>query len=186
MLTKLIITILIFLTISLGNGQDCPNIQVKQEFDVNLYLGKWYEIEKFYLIWAANQRCIEAIYTPIDSTTIGVNNSGLDIRTNEWVNQLGKGLIKDASEPAKLEIEFKVGPITNRGTYWVIDTDYTNYSLVYSCSKILGLKFEYAWILARDRTLDSNVIQQAKNMLKMYNIDISKFLVSDQNNCPDN
>lgn len=186
MLSKLIVTISIFLIISLANGQDCPNIQVKQGFDVNRYLGKWYEIEKFYLIWEANQRCIQAIYTPIDSFTIGVNNSGLDFRTNEWINQIGKGYIKDQNEPAKLEIEFQVGPLTNKGTYWVIETDYDNFSLVYSCSKILGIRFEYAWILARTRTLDSNVIQQAKNTLKLYNIDTSKFLVADQNNCPDN
>ena len=39
-----------------------------------------------------------------------------------------------------------------RGDYKVIETDYDNYSLVYSCSSILwGLyTTEYGWLLTRD------------------------------------
>ncbi|KAJ8303426.1 hypothetical protein KUTeg_019822 [Tegillarca granosa] len=35
--------------------------------------------------------------------------------------------------------------------YWILDTDYQTYSLVYSCENIVVGKLEFAWILSRTR-----------------------------------
>lgn len=84
-------------------------------------------------------------------------------------------------------VEFKVGPmelITTRGKYDIIETDYQNYALIYSCSKRFGIiKNEFAWILSRSRTLDPAIIARLKQTLSQYTDDIDKFLIADQTNC---
>ena len=36
------------------------------------------------------------------------------------------------------------------GDYWILDTDYESYSVVYSCSQVAFLKLELGWILTRE------------------------------------
>nr|KAG5696785.1 hypothetical protein BaRGS_012808 [Batillaria attramentaria] len=44
---------------------------------------------------------------------------------------------------------------TPYGNYWVIDTDYDSYTLIYSCESILGVAhIEFAWIMSRHMTID--------------------------------
>ena len=40
------------------------------------------------------------------------------------------------------------GPVD--GDYWVLGTDYTTYTVVYSCSQVGFLKLELGWVLTRE------------------------------------
>jgi len=40
---------------------------------------------------------------------------------------------------------------TPKGNYNVLATDYTTFTIVYSCTSFLFFKLEYAWILSRER-----------------------------------
>ena len=72
------------------------------------------------------------------------------------------------------------------GKYWVLDTDYDNYTLIYSCSEILGVThYEFAWILSRQKTISDALKTKLFNELKGYGIDTSNFHVMDQTGCPD-
>ena len=55
------------------------------------------------------------------------------------------------------------------------------YSLVYSCQIVNGYKFENAWILSR---LKEYVASGLKENLAAYGVDIGKFVLTDQTNCP--
>ena len=99
--------------------------------------------------------------------------------SGKFNSQIGKAFASDPSVPAKLTVEF-FGFV--KSPYWVIDTDY-NYTLVYSCSSIFGASLEYAWILARQPTLDDATINKLKAKLASYKIDPSKFEKSDQDKC---
>jgi lipocalin len=53
------------------------------------------------------------------------------------------------------------------GDYRVLETDYTEYSVVYSCKTFLFFfKTENIWILTRDRTPDASIIATAENVAK--------------------
>ena len=97
--------------------------------------------------------------------------------------QAGIATYVDPTVPSKLIVTFQIGIITTRGNYWVLDTDYNNYSLVYSCSKMVGIKIENAWILSRQPTLDASTINRLQNLLRSNGVDPSKFTVTDQSNC---
>jgi len=69
--------------------------------------------------------------------------------------------------------------------YWVISTDYENYSLVYSCTNILWLfHFDYAWIMSRSPDMHPDTVEHLKSMLRTYKIDTDKMMPTDQLNCP--
>ena len=71
------------------------------------------------------------------------------------------------------------------GDYWVLDTDYDNYTLIYSCESILGVAhIEFAWILARNMTVDQSLTDRLMAELKGYGVDVTKFHKSDQEGCP--
>ena len=70
--------------------------------------------------------------------------------------------------------------------YWVIDTDYENYSLVYSCGTVLGsaAHVEFAWILSRWPQIDPPTADRLKKMLKDGGINVGFFSQTVQTNCP--
>ena len=71
-----------------------------------------------------------------------------------------------------------------RAPYWVVDTDYDNYTLVWSCTDVLLANLEFAWILSRKRTLDDATVERLKQKLASFGVKTSGFLVTDQTNCP--
>ena len=105
----------------------------------------------------------------------------------------GNAYIPDLNNPAKLGVSFS-GSVFNSGSgsgnstnYNVIDTDYTTYSLVYSCSlSFFGIvKTEVAWILSRSRTLDQTIINNLLAKVKQISPSlVSSLKMTDQSNCP--
>ena len=97
---------------------------------------------------------------------------------------IGSAAILNTNEPAKLLVTFQFGPIKVSSDYWVLETDYNTYSLVYSCRSVLGNKSEFAWILSRRNTLSQDIVNNLRNKLTAYGIDVNQFLITDQSNCP--
>lgn len=72
-------------------------------------------------------------------------------------------------------------PVLPYTPYWVLSTDYTNYSIAYSCKDVFGIfYFDFAWILARSPSLPPQMVDQAKRMLISGGIDISNMTPTDQ------
>lgn len=68
------------------------------------------------------------------------------------------------------------------GKYDVWATDYETYSLVYSCRKdqSTNKKVENAFILSRNKTLDSINLANLKKMLSSNGFDVSKLIITQQ------
>lgn len=70
------------------------------------------------------------------------------------------------------------------GNYWVLDTDYEHYTLIYSCTSILGIShFEFGWILARTRTIPDATTQKLFGIMENYHINSHHFMKTDQTGC---
>ena len=53
------------------------------------------------------------------------------------------------------------------GDYRILDTDYSNYAVIYSCTDLLGVaKTEYVWILSRGIELSDDLLNQAQNAIR--------------------
>jgi apolipoprotein D and lipocalin family protein len=104
-------------------------------------------------------------------------------KTGKYEEQLGTATPVDLANPSKLILTYQFGPIIISYDYWIIDTDYSLYSLVYSCRVTLGRKNEFAWILSRQRNLDPARVNALKNKLQSYGVNANLFIVSDQSGC---
>ncbi len=90
------------------------------------------------------------------------------------------------TEPNKLLVTLPVYSgivkIVNTGEYNVLETDYTTYSVVYSCRNLfMGFKYEITWILGRNKTPDCGFVNTLKRKLKKKGIDTNSFIQIDQN-----
>lgn len=95
---------------------------------------------------------------------------------------IGDAVIPDMNEPAKLEVKFF--ELSPRGPYWVVETDYTGYSVVYGCTSIGGLyHFDYAWILSRKPTLDGKIVKDIMDKLTGFGIPVEEFMKTEQDGC---
>jgi lipocalin len=65
----------------------------------------------------------------------------------------------------------------------IIDTDYVNYSLVYSCRVAKRVKYNYAWILSREKVLNEEIVENLINKLSSFGIDKNDLIKTDQTDC---
>lgn len=154
--------------ITIGGGPCQQNKEVVQNFDVNRYMGLWYEVNRYWQIFELNGKCVTAEYA-FNATTgrVSVKNSMVDATTLQAKSIEG---FAELSEPTadplvgKLAVTFKIPVVGDRkAPYWVVDTDYVNYSVVYSCTSILlgALHVESAWVLSRTPQVSDPNVQEA-------------------------
>uniref|UniRef100_A0A8D0HMJ5 Apolipoprotein D n=1 Tax=Sphenodon punctatus TaxID=8508 RepID=A0A8D0HMJ5_SPHPU len=172
--------------LSLAEGQtfhmgQCPDPPVQEDFDVTKYLGKWFEIEKLPSNFE-NGKCIQANYSLKENGKIKVLKK--EILSDNTVNHIeGEAFHTDYDEPAKLGVKFNW--FMPSAPYWVLSTDYENYSLVYSCTTFIWLfHVDYAWIMSRTPQLHPETVEYLKNILHSYKIETKKMIPTDQMDFP--
>ncbi|OQV11849.1 putative Apolipoprotein D [Hypsibius exemplaris] len=183
------IFILLAVCLGLGNAQTvgpgkCPTGQTfKANFEAEKYVGNWFEIQSYPSSFQAGLKCSHAIYTPKSFAVIEVKNSGTFVANNTVSQVIGTAYIPDPiNEPAKLIVGFP--PMNGKGGYWVMDTDYTSYSVVYSCAQIgENQKIEFAWVLSRTKTLSDAINQIVQEVLTRNSIDQTPFQKTSQEGC---
>lgn len=159
----------------------CPNPKVQPNFNLQQYVGKWYEIEKLPASFERG-KCIEANYAIRRDGTIQVLNS--QFYKNKVRVVEGTAVVVDPREPARLGVSFSY--FTPYSPYWVLTTDYTSVAVVYSCTDILHIfHVDYAWILSRSRFLPAQTVRYAKELLMNEGIDVFRMKATDQTGCKD-
>ena len=126
----------------------CAKPDLQPNFDLDSYLGTWYEMERSSHIKFETGECITANYSLLDSGYVEVLNSQLfDDGTIDWL----KGTARCSNwQLGHCGVRFSA--FQPWGNYDVLSTDYTSYVIVYSCTGILAdaFKLDFVWILTRD------------------------------------
>ncbi|XP_011448683.2 apolipoprotein D [Magallana gigas] len=163
-------------------GLGCPTTNTVANFNLTRYLGTWYEIYKFKANFENNQKCIQANYQLKADGHIRVNNTGISISDGMPSTAIGDIYIPDVNDGSKLKVKF--ASAAPYGNYWVLDTDYEHYTLIYSCTSILGIShFEFGWILARTRTIPDATTQKLFGIMENFHINSHHFMKTDQTGC---
>lgn len=124
-----------------------------ENFELDRYLGTWYEIARLDHRFERGLSQVSATYSKRPDGGIDVLNRGLDSRTGQWKEATGRAYFIDEPHVARLKVTF-FWPFY--GGYNVIALDREHYAYALIC----GPNRNYLWVLARDRQLDATIIQQ--------------------------
>ena len=142
-------------------------------FDINLYLGQWYEIARLDHSFERGMSDVNATYQLQEDGSVKVINRGYDTQRQAWKEAVGRALFIGDSAIGSLKVSF-FGPFY--GGYHVIALDQQNYRW----SLVAGPDRDYLWILSRDRTLPAGVREQLLNQAKALGFATDKLIWVDQ------
>ncbi|CRL02203.1 CLUMA_CG015050, isoform A [Clunio marinus] len=159
----------------------CPRTSAVQNFDVNAYLGRWFEIESYFQTFAIGGTCVEANYGLNPNGTVSVLNKMTRLGREESI--LGYAVLASPGE-GKLIVNFPQSPPTDTPNYIILSTDYVNYAVVHSCTQISRFTYvQIAWILARNRQIGAIQRFQARRVLENNGVSTRWLRETDQSNC---
>ncbi|KAK7944716.1 hypothetical protein WMY93_000444 [Mugilogobius chulae] len=159
----------------------CPQPAVQKDFDAARYLGTWFDITKLPMSFQKGQ-CSTATYTLQSPGVVGVFNR--ELLADGTINTItGTATAEDPSEPAKLSVSFFEN--SPPAPYWVLDTDYESYTLVYSCTDLGILHADFAWIMSREPTMSPYTLARLVAKLTAIGVRVDKLVptVQDEEYC---
>jgi apolipoprotein D and lipocalin family protein len=122
-------------------------------FEINRYLGQWYEIARLDHSFERGMSDVSATYQLQDDGSVKVINRGFDTQRQAWKEAIGRAKFIGDSGTGALKVSF-FGPFY--GGYHVIALDQQNYRW----SLVAGPDRDYLWILARDKSLPADIRAQ--------------------------
>jgi len=146
-------------------GEGCPDVNGVSGFDVTSYTGRWFQLSALPFIFTnADDTCVWANYTLLSNGNIAVNNSGIKQSTGKRYGATGEAaVVEDTS--GELDVQFFKAPSSTADpNYIVLDTDYTEFTYVWSCNGYFFFHAPQLWILNRehDRSAKYTLWQQKK------------------------
>ncbi|KAG5681843.1 hypothetical protein PVAND_011251 [Polypedilum vanderplanki] len=129
---------------------------VKTGFMPALYLGIWYEIERYEQFFQISSDCSQAQYTLNADGSINVVNTAFIISNQTRISDTGRAIISfPDEEPLRAMLNVTFSPEQpSVSNYWVLSTDYSNYAFVVSCSNLQNdQSLEQYWLLSRSPTI---------------------------------
>ena len=130
------------------------NVKPVENFKLENYLGKWYEIARLDHSFERGLSRVTADYSLRDDGGLKVINRGYSVKDNKWKEAEGKAYFVRGSDQGYLKVSF-FGPFY--GSYIVFELDHENYQY----SLVSGPDKSYFWILARTPQINENI----KNVL---------------------
>jgi apolipoprotein D and lipocalin family protein len=142
-------------------------------FQVEKYLGKWYEIARLDHSFERGLSRVTANYSLRDDGGVRVINRGYSVKESKWKEAEGKAYFVREKNQGYLKVSF-FGPFYGAYVVFELDQEQYQYSLVCGPDK------SYLWILARSpqisETLKARLIARAKSS----GFDIDKLIFVNQ------
>lgn len=143
-------------------------------FEIDRYLGKWYEIARLDHSFERGLSSVGAEYSLREDGHVKVINRGYSIEKDQWKVAEGKAKFVKDSDTAQLKVSF-FGPFY--GSYVVFGLDKQDYQY----SFVAGPNHNYLWLLARTPQVSDEVIASfiAEASQRGFNTDALIFVDQD-------
>ena len=145
-----------------------------KEFDLNKYLGKWYEIARLDHSFERGLDRVTAEYSFRDDGGVRVINRGFSIAENKWKEAEGKAYFVRGKDEGYLKVSF-FGPFY--GSYVVFELDQEKYQYAF----VAGSKTSYLWLLSRTPTLSKELVDRFVKRSKELGFDTDNLIFVEHN-----
>jgi apolipoprotein D and lipocalin family protein len=166
---KLSIILVLFLSGCVGIP---TNVKPVDNFKLEKYLGKWYEIARLDHPFERGLTRVTAEYSLRDDGGVRVLNRGFSEKENRWKEAEGKASFVKGSDQGYLKVSF-FGPFY--GSYIVFELDHENYQY----SLVCGPDKSYLWILARGPKIKEDIKDILVAKAAALGFDTSKLIFVD-------
>lgn len=141
-------------------------------FQLERYLGKWYEIARLNHSFERGLSHVTADYTLREDGGVKVLNRGYSLDKKTWKQAEGKAYFVEGSDQGYLKVSF-FGPFY--GSYIVFGLDQKSYQY----SLVSGPDKSYLWILARKPVLHDDIRASLIEKAAKAGFDTSKLIFVD-------
>jgi apolipoprotein D and lipocalin family protein len=151
-------------------------ITAVEGFELDRYLGKWYEIARLDHRFERDMSHVTAEYSMRDDGKVRVLNRGYKTNKGEWDDAEGKARFAGAEHLGHLEVSF----------FWIFYGDYIIFELdpEYQYAWISGPNTNYLWFLSRTPTVSDELMAQFIARASALGFDTSELIFVDQKNPP--
>ena len=149
------------------------NAKPVENFDVDKYLGSWYEIARFDFRFEKDMNNVMAQYSLNEKNNVTVLNSGYNYKKEEWVSANGVAKFRGDKNIAALKVSF-FGPFYSGYNVIALDDDY-KYALV------AGKSLKYLWILSREKSIPEEIKSAYLKIAQEVGYDTSKLIWVEHN-----
>ncbi|MFB9187581.1 lipocalin family protein [Vibrio ostreicida] len=165
------IIMLFFLSGCLGMPE---NIAPVNDFQLNKYLGRWYEVARLDHSFEKGLSNVTAEYRLNQDGGISVINRGYSETKNQWKEASGKAYFVRQPDQGYLKVSF-FGPFY--GSYVIFGIEEENYDY----SFVSGPNNDYLWLLSRTPSVDDSVIDAFITLSQQYDFNTEALIFVDQN-----
>ena len=167
---KILLTVVLFALFGCTSKPD--GIEPVNNFDLNPYLGKWYEIARLDHSFEAGLSQVSAEYKVCSDGGIDVINRGYSAQKGEWNQAKGKAYFVEDENTGHLKVSF-FGPFYSSYIIFELGDEY-DYAFV------SGYNHEYLWLLSRTPTVDDALVERFKRVAKQNGFDVDGLIMVEQ------
>lgn len=138
-------------------------------FQIDRYLGTWYEIARLDHSFERGLERITANYSLRKDGGVAVVNRGYSKKDQEWKVAKGKAYFVNEPDEGYLKVSF-FGPFY--GSYVVFELDKKNYEYAF----VSGPDLSYLWLLSRKPDLEQDVIDRFIEKSKALGFDVKSLI----------
>ena len=156
----------IFLLCSCSRNKIDSDLIIKN-FDLNRYLGKWYEVARYDNWFEKNLIDVTAEYSLLENGKVKIVNKGYDVKNKKYKDVSGVGYlpIKDVGH---LRISF-------------FRPFYSDYNIIfldkeYEYAVVTGGNYKYLWLLSRSPTISEKLYQELLVKVESVGFDAEKIM----------
>ena len=156
--------------LTLGGCLGMPkNVQPVTGFELNRYLGKWYEIARLDHSFERGMERVTAEYSLREDGGVAVKNRGFLTAKQERKEATGKAFFVEEPGTGYLKVSF-FGPFY--GSYVIFELDKEQYQYAF----ISGPDHSYLWLLSRTPTVKPELLARFVEQARQRGFDTSKLI----------
>jgi len=137
-------------------------------FDLDSYMGTWYEIARLDHSFEKGLQKVTATYSKRDDGKVKVMNRGFLAAKDKWKEATGKARIASETNKGYLEVSF-FGPFYGPYVIFELDKDEYRYAFVTSGE-------DYLWFLSRTPTVSDELMEKFRSSVQALGYPVDELI----------